>query len=154
MEQIFTELIGLQSKLMESDMLTLEFDKRLADVESMVQDIRKYQLECAKLLLGSKDELIKDGMKISKIRVFSKVADLDSVAKGFVKTERKLNIQAVNDYLKENRTLPDGVSEVQTSERISVREAPKPKEKPIRLEKNQEALDFKAKFNKLSKAKK
>lgn len=114
--------------------------------------------------LGNEDKVEANGLVIRKVKRFRKIADLDSIDQKFVKVEKKLNTQAVNEYIKANKTVPEGVSE----ELFSVGYIAEPKgvyeDKKAREVENKkkffesrgisaEAMEFKSRFNKLLKKK-
>jgi len=81
----------------------------------------------AKDLLNNKKKLVVNGVSITRVDVYEKVADLNTIPEKYIKTERKLNVAVVNEYLKENKALPEGVAEVKKYTRIQVKKYVEPK---------------------------
>lgn len=108
--------------------LSSELENSILEVEKLISKLRLQRQAYAKEILGGERTYENDNIKITKVEAFRKIADLEQIDQRFVKTQKSLNTQAVNEYYKENRQLPEGVTEVYSSGYIKLTFKDKEKE--------------------------
>jgi len=107
--------------------IVLDDVEGLEALEKLVEKMKEKLQAKAKDLLNNKKKLVVNGVSITRVDVYEKVADLNTIPEKYIKTERKLNVAVVNEYLKENKALPEGVAEVKKYTRIQVKKYVEPK---------------------------
>lgn len=93
----------------------------LENLQKVVEEMKTKQSDFVREHLGGQKEISFGDIKLQRIDVFEKVADLDQINQKFVKTEKRLNTAVVNEYLKENKTLPEGVTEYKKYSRFCMK---------------------------------
>jgi len=101
--------------------IVLDDVEGLEALEKLVEKMKEKLQAKAKDLLNNKKKLVVNGVVITRVDVYEKVADLDAINQKFVKIEKKLNTAVVNEYLKENKTLPEGVTEYKKYSRFCMK---------------------------------